>query len=303
LLVDEARERGIPGLGLRVGGPCESRALALFKQLSKMFRWLVAKRRLRASPVVGVEPLRASRARDCVLTEAEVRAFWRAASAERREFAVAHKLLLLTGQRLSEVAGMRRSELSEDLPAWTIPGERTKNGLTHAVPLPAPARDLVASCLDEGRDLVFTTNGRGPVELGATKIKRRLDARMGVTSWRLHDLRRTAATMMAEMGVAPHIVEAILNHASGHKGGVAGIYNRAAYEPEKRRALDAWARYVELIIDDEMWAAHRARLQCGGDRAREAFVAAIREGGARWGLYLGGIAAPAKNVVAIRARA
>jgi hypothetical protein len=90
LLVDEARERGVPGLGLRVGGPCESRALALFKQLSKMFRRLVAKRRLRASPVVGVEPPRASRARDRVLTEAEVRAFWRAASAERREFAAAH---------------------------------------------------------------------------------------------------------------------------------------------------------------------------------------------------------------------
>jgi integrase len=198
---------------------------------------------------------------------------------------------------------MRRSELSEDFAAWTIPGERTKNGLTHSVPLPAPARDLVASCLDEGRDLVFTTNGRAPVELGATKIKRRLDARMGVTSWRLHDLRRTMATMSAEMGVAPHIIEAVLNHVSGHKSGVAGIYNRASYEAEKRRALDAWARYVELIIDADTWAAHRAHLRRGGDRAREAFVAAAREGGDRWALYLRALADPAENVVALPARA
>jgi integrase len=96
-------------------------------------------------------------------------------------------------------------------------------------------------------DLVFTTDGAHPVSIGS-KIKRRLDAAMSIPSWRLHDLRRTAATGMAEIGIAPHIIEACLNHVSGHKAGVAGIYNRAAYAPEKKAALERWAAHVDGLI-------------------------------------------------------
>jgi integrase len=187
------------------------------------------------------------RARDRVLTDVEIVAFWRAASEERTEFAAVLKLLLLTGQRLSEVGGIRRVELSPDVATWTIPGERAKNHRTHVVPLAPPMREIVTNFAAEG-DFVFSTNGgAAPVSIGS-KIKLRLDASMGTSAWRLHDLRRTCATGMAEVGIAPHIIEAVLNHVSGHKAGVAGIYNRAQYAAEKKVALERWAAHVESLV-------------------------------------------------------
>ena len=142
---------------------------------------------------------------------------------------------------------MRRDELSEDGAVWTLPAARTKNRRTHVVPLPPPARQIITGAGGEG-EFVFSTNGRAPVAIGS-KIKNRLDARMKVSApWREHDLRRTCATGMAELGVAPHIVEAVLNHVSGHRSGVAGIYNRAAYAAEKKAALELWAAHVKKIV-------------------------------------------------------
>ena len=183
--------------------------------------------------------------RERVLRDTEVATFWRAARAERKEFAAVLMLLLLTGQRRGEVSGMRRSELSDDGDTWTIPGERTKNRRVHVVPLSKLARDIVAG-VGTKSEIMFTTNGRAPVVIGS-KIKRRLDAVMKTTPWRLHDLRRTAATGMAELGMQPHVVEAVLNHVSGHRAGVAGTYNRAAYAAEKKAALEKWAAHVKRI--------------------------------------------------------
>ena len=78
--------------------------------------------------------------------------------------------------------------------------------------------------------------------------KHELDERLSIADWHLHDLRRTSATQMAELGVQPHIIEAVLNHVSGHKGGVAGIYNRAKYADEMRAALQRWADQIEAIV-------------------------------------------------------
>jgi len=101
----------------------------------------------------------------------------------------------------------------------------------------------------EDANLVFTTTGRSPVS-GWSKIKDRLDEAMGKPPhWILHDLRRTAATGMAELGIAPHIVEAVLNHISGAKAGVAGTYNRAAYAAEKKAALERWAAHITGLIE------------------------------------------------------
>ena len=168
--------------------------------------------------------------------------FWSASGTE--QFGALLKLLLLTGCRLNEVAGMRRSELSEDLSTWTLPGERTKNHRPHVVPLPPMAREMIPA--GEGR-FVFTTTGESPVSVGS-KIKNRLDRAMKIPPWRLHDLRRTAATGMAEIGIAPHIVEAALNHISGAKAGVAGTYNRAAFAAEKKAALERWASHVMGLV-------------------------------------------------------
>ena len=136
--------------------------------------------------------------------------------------------------------------MSED--TWNIPASRTKNKWPHVVPLAPLARDIVATSVAASTsNLIFTTTGRTPVS-GFAQIKRKLDAAMKIPEWRLHDLRRTAATGMAELGIAPHIVEACLNHVSGAKAGVAGVYNRAAYAPEKKAALERWANHIEGLV-------------------------------------------------------
>ena len=113
-VIDECREKGVPGLERRADGPSEPRAMVMFATLSKMFSWLVERRRVAANPCAGIKRPKKQDARDRVLTDAEVAAFWKAASAERKEFAAVLKLLLLTGQRLGEVRGMRHAELSKD---------------------------------------------------------------------------------------------------------------------------------------------------------------------------------------------
>jgi integrase len=248
-LVDETRRTGVPGLERRSDGPTEARARVMLACLSKMFGWFVQHRQVEKNPCAGVHRPDASRARDRILTDAEIVKFWSAADAEREEFSVLLKLLLLTGCRLNEVAGMRRAELSGDGVTWNIPGERTKNKRPHVVPLAPLAREILATVAGDG-ELVFTTTGRSPVS-GWSKIKTRLDGAMAIPPWRLHDLRRTAATGMAEIGIAPHIVEAALNHISGAKAGVAGTYNRAAYAPEKRAALERWASHVQGLVSGQ----------------------------------------------------
>ena len=246
-IIDEVRERGVPGLEKRVDGPSESRALAMFATLSKLLSWLVERRRISQNPCIAVHRPPTLPARDRVLTNPELVKFWRAADAERREFGALLKLLLLTGARLNEVARMRRPELSEDGAIWTMPGQRTKNKRVHVVPLPAAAQTIIADVPITG-DVVFTTNGKTPVTCGS-KIKSRLDTRMKIAPWRLHDLRRTVATGMAEIGIAPHIIEAVLNHVSGAKAGVAGTYNRAQYAAEKKAALERWAAHVAGLVE------------------------------------------------------
>lgn len=248
-LIQETKQKGVPGLIRRSEQPTEARARAMLSCLSRMFRWLRQHRRVTENPCAGVHRPDAPQARDRFLTDAEIAKFWEAASLEREEFSDILKLLLLTGCRLNEVAGMRASEINENVTMWTLPGSRTKNGRPHVVPLPSATRALIASALNglEPSDFVFSTNGRTPVG-GWSKIKHRLDQRINIPHWRLHDLRRTTATGMAELGIAPHVVEAVLNHISGARAGVAGIYNRAAYVPEKTAALERWAEHVCGII-------------------------------------------------------
>jgi integrase len=156
------------------------------------------------------------------------------------------RLLLLTGQRREEVGAMRWSELDLDRGSWQLPGTRTKNGLPHEVPLHRQAVEILRAVNRDDRECVFGYPTRGFVQWDASK--RRLDQQCPVTGWTVHDLRRTCVTGMAEIGIAPHIVEAVVNHISGHKGGVAGIYNRAKYSGEKRAALQRWADHVEQIV-------------------------------------------------------
>jgi len=157
---------------------------------------------------------------------------------------------MLTGQRRDEVATMRWPDINLTAALWTIPREFTKNDRAHEVPLSLSAREIVGSLPKVDESLVFTTNRKVAVA-GFSNAKRRLDHLSGISDWHLHDLRRTAASGMARLGVAPHVVEKVLAHKTGTISGVAAIYNRHGYLAEKRDALDRWAREVLRVAEDK----------------------------------------------------
>lgn len=267
VVVDEARERGVPGREVRNKRPSEARARELSCALSAMFRWLRGKRRIAVDPCAGMERPEGSQRRERVLNAKadvrradELRWLWSAAGEVSEPFGSLVKMLLLTGQRRSEVAEMERRELSDDLATWTIPAGRTKNKREHVVPLSPLAQEILKGVLADPlnkSDFVFSTNGRSPVQ-GFSKLKPKLDTAMlaaahkedskaKIAPFTLHDLRRTAVTGMIEIGVEPHIVEACVNHVSGHRAGVAGTYNVATYAEQKRAALQRWATHIEAV--------------------------------------------------------
>ena len=227
------------------------RARALFAALSSMFGWMQRHRLVETNPCAGVHRPPGPAERERVLSKDEVRRFWTACEALGTPFGPLFRLLLLTGCRLREVADMRHDEVRDD-GTWLIPSSRTKNRRPHIVPLPPLARDLLTSVPRiEGCSFVFSTTGTSPVS-GWSKIKARLDTLMGATEpWRLHDLRRTGVTGMSELGIAPHVVELVVNHISGHRAGVAGIYNRSELLPERKAALERWAAQVEGIVSGQ----------------------------------------------------
>jgi integrase len=252
-LIDEIRERGVPGLIRRRDGMSNSMARVSAVRLHKFFGWLVQRRVITMNPCAGLWRPDEGPARDRVLTDQEVRWFWRACGDVGEPFGQVLKLLLLTGQRRREVAGMTRAELNGD--TWTLLGDRTKNKKAHVVPLSQAARDLIAQVPVVGQRYVFTVNGRAHVT-GWTKVKARLDARMrelaasetaALPPWRIHDLRRTCASGLQRLGVKLEVTEKILNHTSGSFGGIVGIYQRHDFIDERRKALTAWANHLDRI--------------------------------------------------------
>jgi integrase len=221
--------------GLGIGA---NRALAAIR---KLFSWCVDRGVIDHSPIAGLKAPAKEVSRDRVLTDAELAACWCAVEQEGFPFGQFLKILILTGQRRGEVAGMRWSEIDFEQAFWTIPADRAKNAAKHVVPL-APLAISILKGLPRfsGSEFVFTTSGKRPIS-GFGRLKRRLQERIAADNWRMHDFRRTVATHMAGMGVQPHIIEAVLNHRSGIVSGVAAVYNRHAYMNEKREALKRWA--------------------------------------------------------------
>ena len=228
--------------------------------LNTLFNWCKGRDIVQVNPLDGIKPPAPETPRDRVLSDDELRLFWRACDALGQPFGPLFKLMLLTGQRRGEVGGMTEREIAGDL--WTIPGARTKNGDEHTVPLASAARDVLAAVerIKGPAGYIFTTNGKTPVS-GFTRATNRLRETMAeiaaedagqpieVAPFTLHDLRRTAATGMAGLGFPPHVVEAVLNHRSGTRRGVAGVYNRFSYADEKRAALESWARQVVELVE------------------------------------------------------
>jgi integrase len=226
--------------------------------LSAFFAWAIREGLADPNPVVGTNRPCGPRSRDRVLTESELVEVWHAAGDDKaaigssgQAYEAIIRLLILTGQRRNEIGGLRWPEINFGGRLIRLPAERTKNGRAHDLPLSDPAWQLLRAMPHRigPHDTVFSTAKAGFSD--HSRAKHALDARLGqMAPWVLHDLRRSVATHMAEIGIAPHIIEAVLNHTSGHKAGVAGVYNKAAYEREKRAALALWADHVMALVED-----------------------------------------------------
>ena len=228
--------------------------------LATMFTWAIGQGIVDHNPVVGVTKPPEPKARDRVLSDVEVAEIWRACRGD--DFGTIVKLLLLTAARRDEIADLVWSEIALDQALINLPPERVKNGRPHTLLLAPAAVDLLKSRpRTEGRDLVFG-EGEGGYS-GWSKAKAALDQRINearakartkgtkpepIADWRLHDLRRTAATRMNELGALPHVIETTLGHVSGFRAGVAGTYNRALYLPERRQAAEVWAHHVHSTV-------------------------------------------------------
>jgi integrase len=243
--------------------------------LSGFFAWCMEQGHTEINPVIGTARNK-ERSRERVLLPAELRVIWKAL--DHDHFGSILKLLALTGQREDEMAALRWSEIHDGM--IVLPGERTKNKRPHVVPLSQAALDIIkrqphrTTETGEPRDLIFGIR-RGSFS-GWSRSKEKLDAKITAANgkplphWTPHDLRRTFATyiggglpaheleklkaadkeMAKGLGVQPHVIEAVLNHVSGAKAGVAGIYNRSTYEPEKRTALNLWAEHLLAIVEN-----------------------------------------------------
>jgi integrase len=212
--------------------------------LSAMFAWAMREGRAKSNPA-ALTHKRQERPRDRVLSDAELGLIWRALGDDH--YSIIVKLLMLTGQRLSEITALRWSEIDFDRGVISLPAGRTKNHRAHDIPITPTMAALLRAQSKRG-DLVF---GRGVSGYaGAGHSKERLDMALTIQPWTHHDLRRTAATGMSNIGVQPHVVEAVLNHVSGHKGGVAGIYNKSTYAAEKADALARWDAHILALVSN-----------------------------------------------------
>jgi integrase len=219
----------------------------ILSNIRKLFNWCVERGIVETSPINGLKAPTKEESRERVLEDDEIVRLLRACRNDVYPFRQFVPILLATAQRRGELAEMRWSEVDLDAKQWVIPAERSKNGKPHVVPLSPYALDIlneVPRFLD--CDYVFTTTRKSPVS-GFSKMLRRLSEGSQTSDWRLHDLRRTAASGMARAGVAPHVVEKVLNHISGTISGVAAVYNRYGYDREKREALETWGEYLAQL--------------------------------------------------------
>lgn len=244
-LLDQVLDRGSPVMANR-----------LRATLSKFYSWANARDLTDQNPCSGISRPSKEITRERVLSESEIQNLWKAADAlrnkDQRQTAYGRyfQFLLLSGQRRGEVAYMKYEELDGD--TWLIPAERTKNNKLHAVPMTKRMKALI-NYTDQATGFVFSITGKNPINnIDRATNKLRLImyelAKKPIMHWRLHDLRRTAASEMAREGVFVEVIEKLQNRSTGKLSGVAGIYNRYDYADEKREALELWNQTVERCI-------------------------------------------------------
>jgi integrase len=211
--------------------------------MRKIYNWGIEEERVEHNPCLGIKPF-PEQSRDRVLSEDEIRALWKALDSQPEPARARFRLLLLTAQRSGEIRQMRWRDIAGDW--WTVPVEFTKNRLSHRVPLPTPAMAILESMkeLTGGGTWVFPS----PVSDGAIySDDKRLPAlrKASGVSFVPHDLRRTAASYMASMGISRFAIGRVLNHV---ETSVTAVYDRHSYDREKRQALETWALRLEEIL-------------------------------------------------------
>lgn len=241
----------------------------LYACLRKLFSWAVSRGDIDRSPFEGVQGPRPVSSRDRVLTDGEIRLVWFASKQMEYPFGPFYRLLIVSGQRREEVSAIGWQELSRERLEWTLPSARSKNGKANVVPLNPLATELLdqiaGSEMWPHNGHVFTTTGASPIS-GFSKAKARLDGLMlkiarndcedrgdqkdefTTTPWRVHDIRRTFATGMQRLGVRFEVTEAVLNHVSGARSGVAGVYQRHDWRDEKKAALTLWSDFIDDLV-------------------------------------------------------
>lgn len=254
----------LDGIDAKASGARANRVLA---NVRRMFSWAVERGIIEASPAADVRAPGQETARDRVLTDDEVAAFLRACETMGEPFGPLFRLLLLTGQRREEVAALPWAELDMTGALWHLPAARTKNKRASDVPLAAQSVALLEGLMRRS-PLVFPASfsrdghseprplsgfGRAKERLDAAMLAelRKADPEATLPDWRLHDLRRTAASGMARLGVAVHVVEKLLNHVSGTFSGVVGVYQRHDFAAEKQSAAQAWANFLDSLTAEK----------------------------------------------------
>ena len=271
LAPEQVRRRNLAALFMdladKSGGSAANHVRA---SVSALFTWAIQSGlvELESNPVAGTPKPGKEGSRERTLSADELLAVW-AATSGSTDYGRIVRLLILTGARRGEVAGLAWPELNLERAEWLLPASRSKNGREHLVPLSDPALAILREVPHRsGRALLFGEGerpfsgfGRGFERINARIAHARAEAagigapdaavltKFTLPPWTIHDIRRTVVTMMGEdLAIPPHVVEAVVNHISGHKAGVAGVYNRAKYAAEKRQALTRWADHLDQIM-------------------------------------------------------
>jgi integrase len=236
-MLDRIVERGAPIAANRV-----------HSVTGTLFNWLVGQEIIAASPCAGLKaPAGSEDPRDRVLSDHELRQVWQAAG-DLGPYGAMVRLLILTGQRRGEVAGMQWAELDLENRLWTLPRERVKNARRHEVPLSLTVIAIIQSLPRISDKYVFSSNGTAAANNFSYNWSRLRGLLRDMSPWVIHDLRRTAASGMARLGVGLAVIEKVLNHVGGSFAGIVGVYQRHEFAEEKRAALEKWADHVERLV-------------------------------------------------------
>ena len=221
-----------------------SEAIHAFRAIRLFFRWARARHHIDHSPCEGMIQPAQARTRDRVLTDEELKLVWNAANSY--PFGTIVRLLILTGQRRSEIGSLKWVYIEEIRRTISLPPEIVKNGHRHTFPYGACVQALIGR-IPKDNEYLFPSRDGHPFS-GYFQLKIHLDKKSKIAHWTLHDLRRTFATNLAALGTPIHVTEKLLNHISGTVSGVAAIYNRHAYMDEMRAAIDAWEKRLSVIL-------------------------------------------------------